>query len=242
MLLKMGYWWVFNMIDKPNELPRIIYTFLLGCLAGAAIGLGGYAYLVSIALLGAETGKLVGSILFSFGLFNVTFFGYKLYTGKIGYILDKEKYIFLDLLIMLLGNAAGAILLGILLKFITPSESIINAALTCVGSKNVVLDDVSSYFKLILSGAMCGVLVFISVFFYRGFKNPVMKFIGVCFPVIMFVFLSFDHSIANMFYFSFAYSFNWTSFLSVMLVVVGNSIGSIAIYFMFKFLRIRIGE
>ena len=61
-------------------------NFYKGILAGLAIGLGGFLYILMVHFVPGEYGKVLGSILFSVGLFLVCTFMLSLYTGKIGLI------------------------------------------------------------------------------------------------------------------------------------------------------------
>ena len=75
-------------------MKQVLMHFLKGILAGLAIGLGGFLYIImTFALHGelAELGKVLGSLLFSVGLFLVCKFSLSLYTGKIGLIYEEKK-------------------------------------------------------------------------------------------------------------------------------------------------------
>ena len=65
--------------------------FIKAILAGAAISIGG------IVFLSCDV-KYVGAFLFSTGLVTVCMFGFNLYTGKIGYVLENDKVFFIDTL------------------------------------------------------------------------------------------------------------------------------------------------
>ena len=54
-------------------------TLILSILAGILISFGGIIYLMS-------PNKIIGSLLFSFGLATIVCQGYALYTGRIGYL------------------------------------------------------------------------------------------------------------------------------------------------------------
>ena len=69
-------------------------NFLLGIAAGAAIAFGGLLNIIVKTYLTGDVsilGKLLGSALFPIGLCLVCFLGFNLFTGKIGYLLDKKK-------------------------------------------------------------------------------------------------------------------------------------------------------
>ena len=97
-------------------MKTIILNFLKGILAGLAIGLGGFLYILMVHYVDGELGKVLGSSLFAIGLFLVCTFKLSLYTGKIGNIYEGKLdiYSYISLPVMLIGNAIGAIALGYL--------------------------------------------------------------------------------------------------------------------------------
>ena len=69
----------------------LVLHFLKGILAGLAIGLGGFLFILMSFLIEGELGKALGSLLFSVGLFLVCTFYLSLYTGKIGLVLKAKN-------------------------------------------------------------------------------------------------------------------------------------------------------
>ena len=221
---------------------REIKVLFLGFLAGMAIGFGGYAYL-SIAALGqtdvsAMVAKFLGGIVFSFALFLICIFSFKLYTGKIGYIIDKQEHKYWDLLFVFLGNVLGAVLFGFGFRLIANSNTnLIEYASNFVLNKMVDMT-FASFIKIFLSAIFCGIIVFLAVFSYTNAKNVGVKILGALFPIVIFVVAGFEHIIANFFYFSFTLSFSPGALLNLLYVFFGNSLGAIGTYFLFKKLGI----
>ena len=210
-------------------------NFLLGILAGAAIALGGLLNIIVKTYLTGDLeilGKLLGSALFPVGLCLVCFLGFNLFTGKIGYVLDKkgEKYP-LTLLIMYVGNFVGAVLFGCICYLIFKNvPAIYNTASSIASAKTGSLNTANGIFTSLGGALLCGVLVYTAVFFFKKFKNPVLKVIGILIPIALFVYLGFDHCIANMFYFSFALeNLSPWLILNLVLATLGNSLGAIAV-------------
>ena len=69
-------------------------------LSGLMISVGGAVYLLC-------ENKIIGSFLFSFGLFTIVQRGFALYTGKVGYIPENPPVYIISTLVTLIGNAAG---------------------------------------------------------------------------------------------------------------------------------------
>ncbi|CBK73999.1 Formate/nitrite transporter [Butyrivibrio fibrisolvens 16/4] len=63
-------------------------TLLTSILAGFSIGLGGFIFL-------SVDNKIIGSALFSIGLFLVLTMGFSLFTGKVCYVLEGKLKIIL---------------------------------------------------------------------------------------------------------------------------------------------------
>ena len=71
-----------------------------GILAGFCIGLGGIIYL-------SVDDKIIGSALFTIGLFTICTMGLQLYTGKVCYVFDNDLAYALRLPVIWLGNLIG---------------------------------------------------------------------------------------------------------------------------------------
>lgn len=210
-------------------------NFLLGIAAGASIALGGLLNIIVKTYIKGDVeiiGKLLGSALFPIGLMLVCFLGFNLFTGKIGYALDKkgEKYP-LTLLIMYAGNFVGAVLFGCICYLIFKNVPDIYATAKAISiGKTSTLNTAAGIFTTLGGALLCGVLVYTAVFFFKKFKHPALKAVGILIPIALFVYLGFDHCVANMFYFSFALEdlSPWL-ILNLALATIGNSLGAIAV-------------
>lgn len=209
----------------------ILSNFLKGILAGLAIGLGGFLYiLMTFCFHGdlAELGKILGSILFSVGLFLVCTFSLSLYTGKIGLIYEekKDKLFYISLPVMLIGNAIGAFALGYACFFIFRNTDVYTYALAAANSRlafNTAFDCITTCIKAFL----CGLCVYLAV---KSFSLNRLKPLGITllvFFVFVFVYCGFQHCIANMFYFGMANAINWYTLINLALVILFNSFGPI---------------
>lgn len=213
-------------------MKKHLKTVLLGIYAGLAIALGGLLNILSNAFISGDLawlGKLLGSLLFPIGLTLVCFLGLNLFTGKIGYVLDNKKDYLLFLVFVYLGNLIGSLIAGGVCLLAFHNVDVIYAkALGVAGNKMASLSGFLPGLKVFAMAMGCGALVYIAVFFYKTFKNVALKVIGIFIPIALFVYLGFDHCIANMFYFTFAVSFaKPLSYLNILIATIGNSIGAI---------------
>ena len=83
--------------------------------------------------------------------------------------------------------------------------------------------------KALCSATLCGALITVSV---KSVKFAPLKGVsatlGVIFPVIVFAFCGFDHSVANMMYFYYLGEISWEVVGYVLLCILGNIVGGVA--------------
>ena len=209
---------------------KYLDNFLLGILAGIAIGLGGFLNLLLVST-GIEACRYLGGFVFSVGLFTVCFFGLHLYTGKVGYVMENKRDYALSLLIMYIGNVIGAVGFGYLMHL----TGVIQDTAISVALNKIVNDGEvgSSPLKILLYSFFCCIMVFLAVDLFKKSKNWFVKVGGLVVCVALFVITGMEHCIANMFYFAFAntYSTHFLyAFLALLIATAGNSLGAIATY------------
>ena len=191
-------------------------------LAGVMISIGGTIYL-------ACESKMLGAFLFSIGLCAICSFGFNLYTGKIGYVIDnKPKYI-IELLITLLGNLIGTVSSGYLLFLSRQGDKLRKVAQTICEVK--LNDDLLSIFIL---AVFCGIIMYLAVDLFKRL-NDFGRYIGIFMGITVFILAGFEHCVANMYYFSIANMWEWKTILYVFIMVLGNSVGSILLALGMKF-------
>jgi len=219
---------------------KFLKCLLLGFLAGMCISFGG---LVSLTCT-ANNLKILGNILFSLGLLAICIFGFNLYTGKIGYLFESKskKSFVLDLLTMYLGNIIGTVGVGYLLRLtgLCNNETFMEVCNKVGQAKllNMGGGFGQTWYGALILAFFCGVLVFLSVHLFNKTNfHPIVKVVGLILFIGAFVIIGFEHCIADMFYL--AISNVWgTNFgeaiLFILIVTVGNSLGSLSIWGIFK--------
>lgn len=191
--------------------------FIKSVLAGIMIGIGGTIYL-------SIDNKVVGASLFGIGLFMIVIYGFNLYTGKIGYLVDNFNFKYIKMLVItLIGNFIGTFFVGYILKFTRIYSLIHDKAKLLV---NVKLDD--SLISILILAFFCGILMYLAVNTYKENKD-VSKYLGVFLGVIVFILCGFEHCIANMYYFSVANIWNLNTLLYLLIMILGNSLGGMLI-------------
>ena len=184
-----------------------------GIFAGIMISIGGSVFLSCMGI-----NMILAACLFSVALLCICLQGYSLYTGKIGFIVsDHSREAVSTLLLGLLGNVIATLVFGIALSYATPS--IKDAAVMICEAK---LDqELPAAF---IRACFCGVLMYQAV---SIFKNHNKNIVGILFCIPVFILSGFEHSIANMFYFSAAGIFSIDVVIYILVVIIGNSVGAI---------------
>ena len=178
------------------ETNKLLKSFL----AGAAIAIGGWMYLL------APT-PIVGAFIFSCGLLCVRVYGLDLFTGKIQFMTTKQ-YKWTDYLLFFFGNILGVFAIALL------SSNTLNSV-----SHPLILSKAEQPFLIALTkGFGCGALMSIAT--YR--KSPLWLSI-MC--VMGFILAGFNHCIADAYYFMIERVFTW-SFIAT---IIGNIFGGIAL-------------
>lgn len=200
------------------SMKKYLDFLIKGIYAGILISIGGIAYL-------AIDNKIVGSFIFSFGLLTVCMYSFNLYTGKVGYILVNKLSYLKELFISLLGNFIGTLLVGNIMR-LTRFKNYIDTAKNIVNIK--LNDNILSIFILAI---FCGMIMYIAVNNYKKEKNVIGKYMTIFMGVMAFILCGFEHCVANMFYFSIAGVYSLKVFYYLLIMILGNSLGSIIIAF-----------
>ena len=193
-------------------MKKILHTFILAILAGAAIGIGGIVYL-------SMDNKTAGALMFTVGLYTLCIHGLNLYTGKAGYLVNQPVSYLADLAVIWAGNLAGT---GLAAAAVRQSR-IRGIAETARAVCEIKLNDGMP--SLFLLAVFCGFLMFVAVDGYKQTKNPVILFMGVG----AFILCGFEHCIADMFYFSAAGMWSGRAAAAVCVITLGNTAGGMLI-------------
>lgn len=193
---------------------RYIKTFLSALWGGAAIAIGGAAYLIS-------TSKLAGAIFFCVGLFVICTFGLDLFTGRICYLFERDRIYAQSIPVIWLGNLAGTALVGGLLR-LTRITSVVQQAQEVCSAK---LSD--HYGSLFILAILCNILIFIAVDGFRNNPHELGKYLSLFFGVTVFIVCGFEHCVADMFYFTAGGVWSPDTLLRLLVITLGNALGGV---------------
>jgi len=182
---------------------------VLGILAGAYIGFGG---LLSTAVTfdmapkwGLGFTKIVGGASFSVGLMLVVIAGAELFTGNnlmVSSVMSRE--ITLGTMtqrwgIVFFTNFIGSMLVALLLYFSglwKTGDGALGAAAVKVAYNKVAL----SFGEALWRGIGCNWLVCLAVWMALAARQTIGKIFAIFFPIMAFVAIGFEHSVANMYF------------------------------------------
>ena len=227
-----------------KDSANIVNVILLSFLAGAYIAFGGLLAVVSSAGMlkaGAPIGleKFVFGAVFPVGLIIVVLAGSELFTGNVMFmtlgVLDGTASVgglAKNWVISWIFNFVGALFVAYVLAFmggIVPADpsNAIAAKAIAVSEAKVKLDFVTAMIR----GIGCNWLVCLAVWLANASDDIIGKIVGIWFPIMAFVCIGFEHSVANMFFIPLGWlcgaHISWYYIITANLipVTIGNIIG-----------------
>jgi len=210
-------------IKKANG-QEIVTFCLLTLLSGFMIGIGGTASLLANATMGLWS-RLIGAVLFSLGIFAIVTYGMKLFTGMVADSPLMGVKNLWRLAVCFCGNTLGVLLVALLVKHSFLADVVVPKGAAIIAAK---LSADRWALGSFCSAVLCGWLITLSVLApkYASKKN-LSASVGVIFPVVVFAFCGFDHSVANMLYFYFAGEFSWRIVGYIACSILGNVVGGL---------------
>lgn len=212
------------------QLPRPFITFLNSIGAGAVLSLAAAtAVIAGGPAASPEWAALIKAIIFPIGLILIIMANLSLFTGNIysyGACVANgcNKWQALGLLIISwFGNLIGSIWVAYGVRISIPGFDL--HALENVANVKVLIP----YPQLFVLAVFCNMLVCYAVSMARR-NTGVLKLFGIFFPIFLFVFFGFEHSIADMFYMLFVEKFSVQNYLAFLgIATAGNIIGGVLV-------------
>lgn len=217
--------------SKRWSLNEFIHFCLMTILSGAMIAICATSSLLANGVM-KEFGKFVGAILFSLGIFVILAYDMKLFTGLVATIPHMKLKNLWKLPTCFIGNAIGVAIVAVLVYFSPVSNVVVSGAKSVISAK---LYSENWAISSLCSGVLCGILITLSVLSVNhSHKKGLSANVGVIFPIIVFAFCGFDHSVANMFYFYYLGEVSWQVVGYIMLTILGNVIGGVVLPLVIK--------
>ena len=208
---------------KMTKKELVVFIFM-SILSGIMIGIGGTASLIALDTL-AKWGKLIGSLLFSLGIFAIVTYEMRLFTGMVADIPKMGIKNTWKLPICFFGNILGVGIVALLVYFTPLRDALVRQseiiAANKLGAQNWGL-------SALCSSILCGALITLSVWSVKySPRKGLDATLGVTFPIVVFAFCGFDHSVANVLYFYLSGTFTWQMVGYELICVLGNIIGGV---------------
>ena len=208
---------------KMSKKERAVFI-LLSIMSGIMIGIGGTASLMAMDTL-EKWGKLVGAALFSLGIFAIVTYELRLFTGMVADIPKMGIKNTWKLPVCFLGNILGVGLVALLVYNTPLSTALIRQSEIIVTNKLGAENWALSAF---CSSILCGALITLSVWSVKySPRKGLDATLGVTFPIIVFAFCGFDHSVANVFYFYLTGTCTWQVVGYEVMCILGNIVGGV---------------
>lgn len=212
------------------QLPRPFITFLNSIGAGAVLSLAAAtAVIAGGPAASPEWAALIKAVIFPIGLILIIMANLSLFTGNIysyGACVANGCNIWQAiglLVISWFGNLIGSIWVAYGVRISIPGFDL--HAIEQVANIKIL----TPYPQLFVLAVFCNMLVCYAVSMARR-NTGVLKLFGIFFPIFLFVFFGFEHSIADMFYMLFTEDFsahNYLAFLGI--ATAGNIIGGVLV-------------
>jgi len=217
-------------------------TLVMGFLAGAFIAFGGFLAIMvgggtpGIKSINPGLQKFLFGGTFPVGLMLVVIAGSELFTGNTaisvpGVLSGRISWLawLRNMFLSYTGNLIGSLFIAFFLAYLTgllASEPWLSFTMAVAEGKVN-----QGFWRLFLKGIGCNWLVCLSIWLALASEEAAGKILGIWFPIMAFVTLGFEHSVANMFFIPLGIYYGadvtWTQFFIINLIPVtlGNIVG-----------------
>lgn len=224
---------------------------ILGFVGGAMISIGYLLYIRVISSVAGELGSLaslIGASVFPVGLIAIIMGGGELITSNMSAVslsFFAKKVTFTNLLknwlVITLFNIIGAIFVAYVFGHLVglTATGVYKEELLSVAHAKIS----ATWLQMILSGIGCNWLVGLAMWMAYGAKDSAGKLLAIWFPVMTFVAIGFQHSVANAFVIPaaiFEGGATWADFINnFAFVYIGNIIGGAVFLASFYYLSFK---
>lgn len=229
------------MIEEYNEFGKkklknsTIKIIILSIAAGMFIALAGaVSVYASYSIPLPSVGKFVMGILFPVGLILVILMKTELFTGNmlltIPLVNKKIKLtgMLKNWLWVYIGNFVGSLLIALAVYYAGNVSNNIDLFNKFASIANLKVS--FTFIDAVILGIFCNILVCIAVYLAFINKNTLEKIVVIFLPIMFFIIMGFEHSVANMFYLSMGYLTDKITIFDGLIhnllpVTIGNIIG-----------------
>lgn len=184
-------------------------TLIRSILAGISISIGALIFLTL-----KQISLPFSAIFFTVGLLIILWYGFDLYTGKIGYLASIKDVP--RMLLILAGNFIGCCIM------FTFAGGPVGATAAAIMTVKYELN----LFEVFVRAIICGILIYVAVDQFKDKNNKNAPLIAI--PA--FILAGAEHCIADACYIFAGLAFSWHTIPFILTVIIGNAIGSIVFH------------
>lgn len=184
-------------------------TLIRSIFAGISISIGALIFLTL-----KQVSLPFSAIFFTVGLLIILWYGFDLYTGKIGYLASIKDVP--RMLLILAGNFIGCCIM------FTFAGGPIGATAAAIMTAKYELN----LFEVFIRAIICGILIYVAVDQFKDKNNKNAPLIAI--PA--FILAGAEHCIADACYIFAGLAFSWHTIPFILTVIIGNAIGSIVFH------------
>lgn len=96
--------------------------------------------------------------------------------------------------------------------------------------------------SIFILSIFCGMMIYIAVELKKRDLSNIIKFVGISMPVMVFILSGFEHCVANMFYITYAGSWSLKAILYIVIMSLGNGVGSLLLWGINKLVKEKKNE
>lgn len=220
---------------------RYLQVTISSFVAGLIMALAGF----ELVAMEANNAFVAGAFIQGFGLLLALFFNLELYNCHLCNVFNNEDKLeaIVSLLISLVVNIATIIAFAYLFRLgSNEKESFITAANKFVDAREIAVNggDGKAWYMSIINGFMCGLICFIGGFAYKKSDNAFVKVISPILAVGIFVVCGFENLMTNTLYIAYAQRWTLGTFLNLLMVLIGNTLGVFFTYFAINFVSAKL--
>lgn len=203
--------------------------------AGLIMALAGF----ELIAMDAHDAFVAGAFVQGFGLLLALFFNLELYNCHLCNVINDENKVkaLISLFISLIVNIGTIIAFGYLFRVASNyNEVLIKCANDFVNLREIAVAGIDGkpWYTSIFTGFMCGLICFIGGVAYKKSNNGFVKVISPILAVGIFVVCGFENLMTNTLYIAFADRWTLGTFLNLVMVLIGNTLGIIFTYYAIK--------
>lgn len=193
---------------KKTQLP-LDRMFVLGILAGVYIGFGSQLMTTvtqdSVASMGVGVSQFLGGAVFSVGLMLVVIGGAELFTGNNLIIVPcctgvaRVSGLLKNWVVVYIANLVGSVLLA----YIVFNGALYSMGGYALGTRALAIANAKvnlPFIEALARGIGCNWLVCLAVWLATSSHDTIGKIFSCFFPIMAFVAMGFEHSVANMYF------------------------------------------